>query len=87
MASAIIKTFSNPNETIFDPFCGSGTIALEAWISGRNVIANDLNPYAHLLTLNGANKALSFQSSSIFSDQLETSKAREAITRRTGGIP
>lgn len=50
MAKSLINSFSKPNDIILDPFCGSGTIALEAWIEGRNVIANDLNPYASILT-------------------------------------
>jgi len=33
-----------------DPFCGSGTIPLEAWKVGLNVIASDLSPYAIALT-------------------------------------
>jgi hypothetical protein len=50
IASALVNTFSKPGETIYDPFCGSGTIAVEAWLHGRNCVANDLSPYAHLLT-------------------------------------
>src|SRR5436309_14096306 len=29
---------------------GSGTVALEAWAANRRVIANDLSPYAYVLT-------------------------------------
>lgn len=50
MANALITSFTNKNDIIYDPFCGSGTIALESWILGRNVIANDLSPYAMTLT-------------------------------------
>lgn len=50
MTSALISTFTHKDETIYDPFCGSGTVALEGWAAGRNVIANDLNPYAYFLT-------------------------------------
>lgn len=46
MATVLIDEFSLPGETIFDPFCGSGTILLEGWLKGRNVIGVDLNPYA-----------------------------------------
>jgi DNA modification methylase len=35
---------------IFDPFCGSGTVALESLSSGRKCIATDLNPFACLLS-------------------------------------
>lgn len=50
MASTLISSFTRQAETIYDPFCGSGTVALEAWTAGRNVIANDLSPYAFALT-------------------------------------
>lgn len=50
MTSIIITTFTKKDETIYDPFCGSGTVAFEGWAKGRNIIANDLSPYAHVLT-------------------------------------
>lgn len=50
IASALIKRFSAPGERVYDPFSGCGTIAFEAWRRGRHVIANDLSPYATLLT-------------------------------------
>lgn len=50
MTSALVSTFTGKDETIYDPFCGSGTVVFEAWAAGRNVIANDLNPYAFVLT-------------------------------------
>jgi hypothetical protein len=50
MAESLIRQFTCKDETIFDPFSGCGTIALEAWRAERNVIANDLSPYAELLT-------------------------------------
>ncbi|KWT91809.1 putative methyltransferase [Candidatus Magnetominusculus xianensis] len=50
MSKALITTFTNKNDTIYDPFSGSGNVALESWIAGRNVIACDLNPYAALIT-------------------------------------
>ena len=50
MTSVIINSFTNKEETIYDPFCGSGTVAFEAWAKGRNIIANDLSPYAYALT-------------------------------------
>jgi hypothetical protein len=50
LANHLISQYSNENSVIIDPFCGSGTIALEGWISKREVIANDLNPYAVCIT-------------------------------------
>lgn len=50
IAGSLISQFSEPGDLLYDPFSGSGTVALEAWIAGRNVVANDLSPYAALLT-------------------------------------
>lgn len=43
--------FSRRGDTVLDPFVGSGTVALEAIMAGRNVIAADCNPFARLLTI------------------------------------
>jgi len=50
MAASLVSQFTCRGETVYDPFSGSGTVALEAWIAGRRVVANDLSPYANLLT-------------------------------------
>jgi DNA modification methylase len=39
-----------PGGIVIDPFGGSGTVALEALLSGRNAISADSNPFARLLT-------------------------------------
>lgn len=49
MATELIRSLSVPGDVVFDPFAGSGTVALEAWRAGRHVVANDLNPYATVL--------------------------------------
>jgi len=50
LANKLINEFSQKNDLIFDPFCGSGTVPLEAWINNRNTVAVDLNYYAFLLS-------------------------------------
>lgn len=50
MAQKLVSVFTEPGDTLLDPFSGCGTVALEGWIAGRNVIANDLSCYAALLT-------------------------------------
>ncbi|MDF2697590.1 MAG: modification methylase, partial [Labilithrix sp.] len=35
--------------TVLDPFCGSGTVLVEAMLAGRATIGSDLNPIAILL--------------------------------------
>jgi len=50
MARSLINAFTQVGETVYDPFCGSGTIALEAWLAERQVVANDMSPYAVTIT-------------------------------------
>ena len=50
IANYLICEFTTGKQTVLDPFCGSGVIPLEASLLGRHVIANDINPYAVLLT-------------------------------------
>ena len=41
---------SKPQDVIFDPFCGSGTVLLESILSGRDAFGADSNPLAHLIS-------------------------------------
>lgn len=41
--------FSNENDIVLDPFCGTGTVLLEASLSNRNAIGIDINPLASLI--------------------------------------
>ena len=45
----IIEDFSNPGDTVLDPFMGSGTTLVEALTLQRNSIGNDINPLAHFV--------------------------------------
>lgn len=42
MPSYLIQILSNPGDLILDPFCGSGTTALEAVRIGRRTVASDI---------------------------------------------
>jgi len=44
-----IERYTKPGDLVFDPFAGSGTVAIEAEITGRNHIVWDLNPIIELL--------------------------------------
>ena len=50
IAGHLVANFSRPGDVVADPFCGSGTIALEAALQNRRVLAADCNEYALLLT-------------------------------------
>jgi len=44
------KVLSKPGDTVLDPFSGSGTVLLEAILSGRNAIGFDINPISKLIS-------------------------------------
>lgn len=50
MATSLVSRFTKEGDLVYDPLSGSGTVALDAWLAGRRVVANDLSPYAGLLT-------------------------------------
>lgn len=50
MAASLVEQFTKRGDVVYDPFSGCGTFAFEAWAAGRHVVANDLSPYANLLT-------------------------------------
>ena len=50
IASTLIKHFSYKGDTIYDPFCGSGTVLVESLLHGRHSIGTDLNPLALLIS-------------------------------------
>ena len=50
LVEKIIREYASENDTIFDPFGGSGTIAVCANRLGHNAISNDINPLARFIT-------------------------------------
>lgn len=44
-----IERCTEQGQLVFDPFCGCGTVLIEARISGRRAVGIDINPYAVLL--------------------------------------
>lgn len=50
IARDLVEEFSHPGDLVLDPFCGAGTIALEAKLLGRKVFASDISPYSRLLS-------------------------------------
>ena len=45
----LVKGLLSPGENVLDPFCGSGTLLVEAKIQGRIVVGLDANPLAVML--------------------------------------
>jgi len=46
IASTLVQLFTQPGDTVLDPFAGVGTIPFEAASAGRRGIAIDLSPFA-----------------------------------------
>lgn len=78
IARDLISEYTKPGELLVDPFCGSGSIPLEAQLAGRRVIASDVSPYAYLLTkskLSPPSSAIAAKRS--FDRILDSSRLRE----------
>lgn len=50
MARVLIDWLTEPGDTVYDPFSGRGTVALESLLMGRTSLASDANPLAEVLT-------------------------------------
>src|SRR5437868_4935627 len=50
VANALVREYSSPGGLVFDPFCGSGVVPLEALALGRGALASDISPYAVILS-------------------------------------
>lgn len=46
LARRLVLLGSRPGETVLDPFCGSGTVLVEAVLAGRHARGYDINPLA-----------------------------------------
>jgi hypothetical protein len=44
-----IEAFTRPGERVYDPFAGRGTTLIEAALTGRRALGNDVNPLTRLL--------------------------------------
>jgi len=80
LANKLINEFSQKKELIFDPFSGSGTIPLEAWINNRNTITVDLNYYAYLLSKAKLVPYIKYQDAENKFTNSPYAKARNSIT-------
>ncbi len=50
MARVLVNLYSEPGDVILDPFSGAGVVPLESALAERIAWANDLSPYAYVLT-------------------------------------
>lgn len=50
IAHFLVQNFTAPGETVLDPLSGAGTIPLEAMLTGRRALANDLQELGFILS-------------------------------------
>lgn len=48
VARHLVQAFTTSGQTVLDPFCGSGTLLVEASVLGRHSIGTDIDPIATL---------------------------------------
>lgn len=51
IAADLLSEYTRKGDYVLDPFCGSGTIPLEAALMGRHPAAADASPYAYVLAM------------------------------------
>ena len=49
VARRLIQEYGCPRSILFDPYCGTGTTLLEAFLAGSESVGTDLNPLARLI--------------------------------------
>ncbi|MDC3953815.1 DNA methyltransferase [Polyangium jinanense] len=90
-AQRLVESFSRPGNAVLDPFCGSGTVLVEARLVGRKAIGVDANPLAvrlaalKLRDTTEADRAAFVEAAravALFAD--ERRKAKSGPTRRYG---
>ena len=80
----LISYFTNPNDVVLDPFCGSGTTLIEAHKLGRKCIGIDINPIAVLMS---KTKLLSYNSNGFNQYYNKIKKRIEIITEQVAVAP
>ena len=87
LARYLIKKYAKEKDTIYDPFAGSGTVLLEGWVLGHNVIGHDLNLYAYVLTLGKLNPIETFEDAEEKLTKYKRLAEKKAKTYQIDDIP
>ena len=84
-AARLVGALSGPGATVLDPFCGSGTVLVEAMIAGRRAVGIDLNPIAvRLATLKTTPRDASSVDALVTAAREVAAVADERRVRRAG---
>jgi len=54
----LIVMFSKPDDIVFDPFIGTGTVAIEAYLNNRKFSGYELDPKTYEVCMNNVNNAI-----------------------------
>jgi len=87
MVRVIIRVYSQPGDVILDPFCGSGVVPLESTLMGRHAIANDLSPYAYVITKGKLSAPASKHEALLQAEELIQEVERRALSIKTNDVP
>jgi hypothetical protein len=79
-ARRLIESFSQANDVVLDPFCGSGTVLVEARLAGRRAIGVDANPLAVRLASRKLREAFEVERSALV--EMARAAATHADERR-----
>ncbi|MGD0530130.1 MAG: DNA methyltransferase [Polyangiaceae bacterium] len=84
-ASRLVVALSGAGATVLDPFCGSGTVLVEAMIAGRRAVGTDLNPIAvRLATLKTTPRDAPWRDALVATAQAVAAFADDRRKRRAG---
>jgi SAM-dependent methyltransferase len=87
MARVLINLYSKPGDTVLDPFSGSGVVPLETILAGRRAWANDLSPYAYVLTRGKLEAPGSDREAMEMAKLLADAVERDALSIKLDAVP
>jgi len=87
MARVLVALYSERGNTVLDPFSGSGVVPLEAGLAGRRAWANDLSPYAYVLSRGKLEAPASRKVALARGERLVSAVEQEAPNARLSDVP
>ncbi|MGE0326636.1 MAG: DNA methyltransferase, partial [Polyangiaceae bacterium] len=88
-ARELVRRLTSPKGRVLDPFCGSGTVAVESRLAGRSMGGSDANPFAiELARLKTAGKlpGLGLLAAQVAEQAEERREAKAGPTMRYGQV-
>ena len=83
-AQRLVKGLARPGDSVLDPFCGSGTVLVEAQIERRRAAGVDANPLAVMLSSYKLQRMRQSECERLVADAKLVAESAEA--RRTGRV-